>query len=169
MKRFLTLSILFLLIAGCKKEEPMHVYGKVNWEGRTLPYKLSDSLVSGTSYLSVYAEIYSETEHRLHKLTATISLRNTDPKDSIYLTKAVYFNTEGKLIHNYFDEPVFIRPMETLEIVIAEEEGAGGTGGNFLFDWKTDKTASEPLFECVMLSTYGQQGLSFTTQGKRVR
>ena len=59
--------------------------------------------------------------------------------------------------------------METLEIVINEEEISSGTGGNFMFDWMLNKDATEPLFESVMISTTSQQGLSFTSQGKRIQ
>ena len=42
-------------------------------------------------------------------------------------------------------------------------------GSNFLFEWKIPKNCPEPLFEGIMSSTMGQQGLSFTTQSKRIQ
>ncbi|MFN3176951.1 MAG: DUF3124 domain-containing protein [Phaeodactylibacter xiamenensis] len=127
-----------------------------------------DSLASGTTYLSVYSQIYSQTEHRTHDLTATISLRNVNRKDTVYIEEAVYYDTHGTPIRNYFARPIFIAPMETVEIVIDEIDREGGTGANFLFDWRTPLTGNAPLFEAVMISTSGQQGLSFTTQGVRL-
>ena len=59
--------------------------------------------------------------------------------------------------------------METVEIVIDEMDEQGGTGANFMFDWAMKKTSNEPLFEGVMISTSGQQGLSFTTQGRKIK
>jgi hypothetical protein len=96
-------------------------------------------------------------------------MRNTNRHDSVYIEKAVYYNTHGEAIRTYFDQPVYIRPMETVEIIIDENDQAGGTGANFLFDWKAPKKADAPFFEAVMISTAGQQGLSFTTQGKNVK
>ena len=58
--------------------------------------------------------------------------------------------------------------METAEIVIDEIDKEGGTGANFLFEWKVTKNTNEPFFEGIMISTSGQQGLSFTTQGRRI-
>lgn len=95
-------------------------------------------------------------------------MRNTNLKDTIYITKADYFDTKGSLIRTYFDEPIYIKPMETVEIVIDEKDQSGGTGANFLFQWSMKHTSHEPYFEGVMISTSGQQGLSFTTQGRRV-
>jgi len=59
--------------------------------------------------------------------------------------------------------------METIEIVLKEKDEKGGTGGNFIFEWSILKEAPEPLFEGVMISTTSQQGLSFTTQSKRIK
>jgi len=58
--------------------------------------------------------------------------------------------------------------METAEIIIDERDKTGGTGANFLFDWNKNPDINSPIFEAVMISTYGQQGLSFTTQGVEV-
>ncbi|MEX0363512.1 MAG: DUF3124 domain-containing protein, partial [Allomuricauda sp.] len=43
-----------------------------------------------------------------------------------------------------------------------------GTGSNFIFEWKIPRNCPEPLIEGIMSSTMGQQGLSFTTQAKRI-
>lgn len=59
--------------------------------------------------------------------------------------------------------------METVEIVIDESDKEGGTGANFLFKWSISPNSSEPFFESVMLSTSGQQGISFTTRGKAIK
>ena len=133
--------IFFVLILSCaeKSKEEVSSIDPVNWNNRMAEITSSDSLVKGTSYLSVYSEVYSETEHRTHNLTSTISMRNTNLKDTIYINKAEYFDTKGSPIRTYFDLPIHIKP-----------------------------NSHEPYFEGVMISTSGQQGLSFTTQGQRV-
>lgn len=159
--------ILVLAFVACNEPEMSSVH-PVNWEGRTVASLPSDSLETGTTYLSVYSQIYSDTEHRTHDLTATISMRNTSVKDTVYVSRAAYFNTHGELIRTYFEKPIFLSPMETVEIVIDERDKEGGTGANFIFDWHKASIANEPLFEAVMISTSGSQGLSFSSQGKRV-
>jgi len=59
--------------------------------------------------------------------------------------------------------------MQTIEIVIDEKDKTGGTGANFAFDWLMTKNTNAPYFEGVMITTYGQQGLSFTTQGVLIK
>jgi hypothetical protein len=58
--------------------------------------------------------------------------------------------------------------LETAEIIIDEVDDSGGTGSNFIFEWKIPQNCQAPLFEGVMSSTMGQQGLSFTTEAKRI-
>lgn len=168
--RLLFIYLLCICALSCndRAKKDVSSVDPINWSARTVALSVSDSLVKGSSYLSVYSQIYSETEHRTHNLTGTISMRNTNLKDSIFIRKAEYFDTHGNSIRTYFDKPIFIKPMETVEIVIDEKDQSGGTGANFLFHWSIKPTSHEPYFEGVMISTSGQQGLSFTTKGIRV-
>ncbi|MDX6745833.1 DUF3124 domain-containing protein [Polaribacter sp. PL03] len=166
--KILTITLSILLFS-CNEKKEISSINRENWGKRTINISNKDSLEYGKSYLSIYSQIYSMSEHKKHNLTAMISLRNTSDLDSIYILKAEYFDTHGKSIRKYFDFPIFLAPMETTEIIIDEIDVSGGTGSNFIFEWKIPKNASEPLFEGVMTSTMGQQGLSFTTQAKRIK
>ena len=168
MKRVIVLFIVLYGFYSCDERFNDDGYEKIDWSARQANIKLTDSLESGESYLSVYSQIYSYSQHKMYNLTAMISIRNTSAKDTLYLSKIDYFDTHGTLLKTYFDKPVYLTPMETLDIVINEVDIAGGTGGNFIFDWKTPKNSPEPIFEGVMTSTSGQQGLSFLTQAKRI-
>ena len=169
MKKIFVLVWLVLVCVSCENENKQDELKKVNWKNRVAKVSPTDSLETGESYLSIYSQIYSLSQHKRYNLTAMVSLRNTSKKDTIYLLKADYYDTHGELIKTYFDQPVYVSPMETLEIVIDEGDISGGTGSNFLFDWQIPKNCPEPLFEAVMSSTVGSQGLSFTTQAKRIR
>jgi hypothetical protein len=138
------------------------------WSERFAKITKPDSLlIKGSTYLPIYSEIYQRNQNFTFDLTATVSMRNISLKDTIYIYTADYYNTHGELIHKYLDHPVFVRPMETIEIVVDEDDKKGGTGGNFVFDWAVNKNSLTPFFEAVMISTTGQQGLSFTTHGIR--
>lgn len=169
MKKGILLLLLTALFASCENEKTISSYDPVDWEARGVEKSVTDSLKKGQSYLSVYSEIYSQTEHRTHNLTSTVSMRNVDMKDTIYIDKAEYFNTQGEPIRIYFNHPIYIAPMETVEIVVDETDIEGGTGANFIFEWSTKESSPEPLFEGVMISTSGQQGLSFTSKGVRIK
>lgn len=170
MKNYLPILLLssLLILNSCGEKEEEKAKKNLDWSTRVLTHKLSDSLLSGSTYLSIYSQIYSETEHLTHDLTATVSIRNTSRTDTIYITKADYFDTKGQYIRHYIDKTIYLNPLETTAIVISERDKEGGTGANFIFDWKVKNNTPEPLFEGIMISTSGSQGLSFTTQGKRI-
>ena len=168
MRKIAMILVGTFLFLGCGQEETVSSIDPINWEKRMVNSSLEDSLIAGTTYLSIYSQIYSQTEQRTHDLTVTVSLRNTNVRDTIFVEKAEYYDTNGKLIRTYFNKMIFVAPLETVEIVIDGVDRTGGTGANFLFDWKIVPNTQEPLFEAVMISTLGQQGLSFTTQGKRI-
>ena len=166
MRNFIVIASLFFIVISCKTETAFEDdITPVNWKKRTTQISQSDSLVNGSSYLAVYSEIYSVTEHRTINLTATVSLRNISSTDTIYMTKSDYYNTEGDLIRSYIKAPVYLKPLETIEIIIDEKDKHGGSGANFIFEWALPKEVHEPVFDAVMISTSGQQGISFTTQG----
>ncbi len=140
-----------------------------NWSNRTIDLNPGDSLYQGMSYLSVYSEIYSYSAVQTFQLTATVSIHNTSLTDSLFIKKADYYNTNGKLLRSYIDKPIYVKPLESIQIVIDETDEEGGTGANFIFDWAVKNQNNEPYFEAVMISTSGQQGMSFTTKGIRTK
>ena len=165
-----TLLLLLVLLIGCDQHRrPRPNMKEENWSRRKATIDQMDSLTYGKSYLSVYSQMYSFTQNDKHNLTGMISLRNVSELDTIYLLRADYFNTKGLKIRTYFDYPIYVLPMETLEIVIAQKDVSGGTGSNFLFEWKTPLDCPEPLFEGLMNSMEGTQGIAFSTHAKRIK
>lgn len=158
---------LCVLVMGlsCTEEKKVSHLDPINWEKKFRALPSNDSLIKGRSYLSIYSSIYDGTEKTLHHLTATASMRNVSNTDTIYILKAEYYNTQGDPIRTYFNKPIFLKPLQTIEIVIDQDDKYGGTGANFVFDWAVKSNNHEPIFEAVMISTTGQQGISFTTRG----
>ena len=166
MKKIFTLLIIALIFSSCsKKETDKYPIKQADWESKQTTIENFDNFFQGKTYLPLYSHIYHIQEHRTFDLTITVSIRNISPTDSIYIQKADYYNTIGENIRQYIKKPIFLRPLETLEIIIEEQDIEGGSGANFVFDWAKTNNKNSPLFEAVMISTYGQQGLSFTTRG----
>lgn len=173
MKKINIMIIVLLLVSGCDDENSGKSLKIVDWKKRAVKVNTTDSLMTGRSYLSVYQQIYyGISASKSHDLTSTISMRNTNEKDTIYILRSNYYDTNGKLIRSYIDSPIFIAPLETIKIVISKTEDIETMeqrGANFIFDWAIDHRSHEPLFEGVMISAFGKEGLSFVTQGKRLR
>jgi hypothetical protein len=58
--------------------------------------------------------------------------------------------------------------MGSVEYVVKESEKKGGSGANFIVKWNSDTEVTEPIIESVMISTSGQQGISFTSRGQAI-
>jgi len=167
MKQLIAVIALSLLFISCEKRVAVEP-PSLDWENRETSLNTSDSLTYGKSYLPIYSRIYHYKRGKTLGLTITTSMRNVSPSDTVYLRSVELYDTFGNKVRGYTDKPVFLKPLETLEIVIEETEEDGGTGGNFIFDWALKDSKNPPLFEAVMISTLGDQGISFTTRAIRL-
>lgn len=122
-----------------------------------------------TVYVSVYSHIYMGDKPISTNLTITLSLRNTDPDDSITFLAADYYDTGGRLIKKYIDKPVTLTPLMTKDYVVKAHDTAGGSGANFILKWKSSKPVNPALVEAVHISWQGQLGASFVTTGRVIQ
>ena len=121
-----------------------------------------------TIYVPAYSHIYSGSNEKPFLLAVTLSVRNIDPHHHIKLTLVDYYETQGKLIKKYIDTPLILKPLESLRYVIPEKDKTGGSGANFMVEWKSDKFVNSPIVESIMIGTQNQQGVSFTSHGRVV-
>jgi len=121
-----------------------------------------------TIYVPAYSHIYSGNRETPFLLTVTLSIRNIDPKHQIKITIVDYYETQGKLLKKYIDKPAILNPLESLRYVIPERDKAGGSGANFIVEWKSDKFVNPPIVESIMIGTQSQQGISFTSHGQTI-
>ncbi len=168
MKKNYLFLLLAILLLSCKEDVEIDPINPENWSKRKIDIASRESMEYGKSYLSIYSEIYS-IAHRNYNLTSMVSLRNTSDADTIFLLKAEYFDSHGKTVRTYFDYPIFLAPLETTEIIITSDDMTGGTGSNFIFEWKIPTDCPPPLFEAITTSNFGQHGYSFSTQATRIR
>lgn len=168
---FLIVIILGLIIISCHPNSFVDDVINANTEWKLRDVKLPAESIkdNGSTYLAVHSQVYSKNAHTMVGLTVTVSMRNTSRTDTAYILKANSYDTHGKMIRSYINNTIYILPMETLEIVIPELDTEGGAGGNFVFDWAISNPTFQPIFDAVMISTLGQQGLSFSTQGIRIQ
>ncbi|MBU2622248.1 MAG: DUF3124 domain-containing protein [Proteobacteria bacterium] len=117
-------------------------------------------------YVPAYSHIYSGNDERPFLLTVTLSIRNIDPKHQIEITIVDYYETQGKLLKKFLNAPVILKPLESLRYVIPEKDKSGGSGANFIVEWKSDKFVNSPIVESIMIGTQTQQGISFTSRGR---
>ena len=167
--KYLSLGLLVvLLMISCKEGSDSGPAAEKNLDAQKAEIAAVDSLEVLKTYLPIYSQIYQFTAERTYDLTTTISIRNISMKDRLYVLEANYYDSSGKVIRALIEEPVYLEPLQTAEFVINELENEGGSGGNVIFNWAIADPRNEPLYEAIMISTYGGQGLSFTSRGIRI-
>ena len=117
-------------------------------------------------YVPAYSHIYIGNRETPFLLTVTLSIRNIDPNHQIKITLVDYYETQGKLLKKYVEKPATLNPLESLRYVVPERDKAGGSGANFIVEWKSDKFVNPPIVESIMIGTQNQQGVSFTSRGR---
>lgn len=127
-------------------------------------------IVSGqTVYVPIYSYIYHDNEKKILDLSVTLSIRNTDLTNPIIITSVRYYNSDGKLVKQYLEQPVQLEALASCDFFIDRTDRSGGLGANFVVEWVSEKEVSEPIVEAVMIATEFQQGVSFISPGKVIK
>lgn len=176
MRFYYSLLFIGFLIFGCnnKQTEPSspnhpaiqdstdHTAKQQNSE----TFNRSSSSFGQLVYIPVYSHIYQQDHKKTFNLTATLSIRNTDPHRSFKITEVSYYDSNGKLIQHYLEDTKTLPPLSSTSFVVEERDLRGGVGANFLVDWKSEQSITPPVIEAVMISTSQQQGISFLSEGR---
>lgn len=168
--RLVFLSLACVLLAGCESQEPgaaiFHPAGGQALERVDL--SRGELAVSGQVYIPVYSNVYWDNVETVTELSATVSIRNTDARRDLILTRVDYYGSRGQLIRGYLDGPVRVGPMGTVEWVIEEHDTEGGSGANFLVEWGAREPIARPVMEAIMLGQIAGRGISFASEGRPV-
>ena len=118
--------------------------------------------------MPLYSHIYTDDRYKdkPFALTATLSIRNTDPKVGFVLDTVDYYDSEGEKLRSYIDKPVSVGALVSIRFVVRESDKASGSGAKFLVHWHAEKPVSEPIVESIMIGTQMQQGISFISPGR---
>lgn len=124
-----------------------------------------------TVYVPIYSHIYADDRYRdtPFLLTATLSVRNTDPHKPFILKSVSYYDSKGTLLQQYLDKPMTIEPLGSTRFIVPESESKGGSGAKFLVEWEAGTAVIEPIIESVMIGTKMQQGISFISTGRVIK
>jgi hypothetical protein len=124
-----------------------------------------------TVYVPLYSHIYADERFRdkPFNLTATLSIRNTDPEHGFQLLSVDYYDSSGKMLRSYLSKPVAVPPLGTTRYIVQDSDTAGGSGAKFLVEWSAQKGVTEPIIESIMIGTKMQQGISFVSRGKVIQ
>jgi len=122
--------------------------------------------VHHTVYVPIYSHIYYD-GGRPYLLEAILSVRNTDMKNPLYVKTVHYYDTSGNLSKKYIDQLIRLEPLQTIEFLVERHDITGGSGANFIVEWRaSDATVEPPFIEAIMVGRSGTNAISFASPGR---
>jgi len=123
-----------------------------------------------TVYIPVYSEVLHGNANADGKaerwlLSAMLSVRNTDSKNSLTLRSIRYHGSNGELIREY-PAGKTLGPLATAEVFVEHKDKSGGSGASFLVVWDAAKPINAPIIETVHTNFFGTRALVFTSAGQ---
>jgi hypothetical protein len=156
MKPLSFLSLILAILTSCSQNKAPETKHHSNYHFATVEKSTFEK--TELVYIPIYSDIYFVDSKHTFSLTATLSIRNTSFKDSIYIFAIDYYNSGGEKVRRYNESTLLVKPMESVEFVVENKE-------NFVVEWGANPEAQRPYFQGIMIGTTGQQGISFTTEG----
>lgn len=127
---------------------------------------VSGSQTTHTVYVPAYSHVYSDAASP-NLVAVSLHIRSTDPYSTISLTRADYYDTKGKLLRRYVKpkEPRQLHPLESVAFIVEKTDYAGGSGANFIVQWRADGSVNAPQVEAVMVGLDPNYSFSFARSG----
>lgn len=164
MKKITTLLCQSFLLTSCYQGKLLEDFKFDKWEQRKVDLKDLSFLNTGLTYLPVYSQRYYVKDVKQVVHSSTGSFRNMQVSDIVYMLKVDCFNGVGNKIKSFTDSPNYLKPKESIEVLIANNANYGSIGAKSNFDGARPNLKNRMLFEAIMISTKGQQGLPFSTR-----
>ncbi len=161
LQTFLLLPLLCLMSCS-PSQEPKETYPKSTYNYVKMDF--AGLQHQQRVYVPVYSAIYHMNGNESFLLTVTASVRNTSMHDTMYVNKAEYYDSHGKLLRKYLSKTILIPPLSSAEFIVEYLENKGGAGASFIIDWGSNSSSLVPLIQGIMIGTLSQQGISFVTE-----
>lgn len=173
MRKLILFFSVFILLS-CTQEKKKNFFSQESLKDfKPDTYELRNNnikLVRGQIlYLPIYSNIPHQTDSTKIDMSAFIAIHNTDFYNNIIIQKVQYFDTKGKLVHDFLpNTSKKIGPLETEDFYIPYQDQSG-VGANFLIEWVSDSLVTEPLVESISINTIIHNNVAVLSQGKIIK
>lgn len=133
----------------------------------TIPVPAEKLAHRGRSFIPLHSTVIAESGRTRLNFSGTLSIHNTSASDVLVVEAIDYYSDAGERVQRVISEPVALRPLASLQVVVPQRDLRGGTGASFLVDWQT-ANGYEPAIEAVMITSLGTAGFSFVSQARSV-
>jgi uncharacterized protein DUF3124 len=126
---------------------------------------------------TIYVPVYSHVWHgnldgsgkpAMLPLSVMLSIRNVNPEHAITVRAVRYYDTDGKLLKEFYKEPKTLAPLQSTDVFVENKDMTGGAGANFLVLWDAESPVNAPIVEAVHAYFFGTQSLVFTSPGQAI-
>lgn len=121
---------------------------------------------------TVYVPASSHVYHgkgRPQLLTITLNVRNTSSEHDIVINSARYYDTNGKAVRSYLNNPLRLSPLTTIQFLVERNDTSSGSRANFIVEWVADQAVPGPVVKALMFDSQCQQGIPVVRGGKSIR
>ncbi|MBF0152611.1 MAG: DUF3124 domain-containing protein [Magnetococcales bacterium] len=101
-------------------------------------------------------------------LSSMLSVRNVDLNHSLTITSVRYYDTVGRLLREYIKTPLPLPRLASMDFFVENLDDQGGTGANFIVEWRAAQPINQPILETVHVYHWGTKGQSFISRGQVV-
>jgi len=122
-----------------------------------------------TLYVPAYSNVFTGPKKLPFQLAVTLSVRNTDFASAIRVNRIDYYDSGGKLVRRYLEQPLVLGPLASSYVHIEEKDTSGGFGAGFIVRWVADREVNTPIVETVMIGATSGQGISFIGSAREIR
>ena len=172
--KHLTFVFVTVVLFSCNRNQdnqPFSISNRSNFKPET--YELKNNSVKVVRgqvlYMPVYSNMPQYVDSQKFDLSAFVAVHNTDFNYRIRLQKVQYFDTKGKLVHDFLNGTTKeLSPLESVDFYIPHSDQSGN-GANFLIEWKSDSLVTEPLVESITMNLTGLNTIGVLSQGKVIK
>ena len=121
-----------------------------------------------TLYVPVYSQVLHGNVNWTKKpeekpLSAMLSIRNTDPALTIRVVSIKYYDTDGHFVRDYPQGVKALPPLAALDDFVEHKDLEGGTGANFIVEWRSEQPVNAPIVEAAHTFFQGPSAMVFVS------
>ncbi len=168
-------SVILMFGVACQsqRDEQRGVLGKKPVPSASfyaVPLSEAQLVTNRVMYVPIYSYIaLPGAQTRMLSLSATLSIRNTDPHQRIIITAVEYYDTNGALVESYVTDSFALGPLASTEVILPQVDTGGGTGASFLVKWGAEAAVSPPVIEAIMAGAIGNYSFAFARSGRVIQ
>lgn len=170
MKKLIFFFLFTFILASCEENRKLHVHFDDSDTYFIEKSEAPDLEIHQDVYVPAYSNLYYERAVRKTYFTVILSIRNISFSDSIYIERIEYYDSEGKLLREFINKILILRPMESIEYIVESTDKKGGPGANFVVSYSGKSNLKNlPFIESVMLGDVDGYGFSFSSPGIEIK